>query len=81
MPKIGVMLHSTSTTHPCQGDLPELERPLEVPKVGDMNHSTQHLPIWIFARGVTQGSGQMKTDAQVISRSKLLKSGRTIGGA
>ena len=41
----------------------------------------QHLPVRIFARGVTQGSGEMTADAPVIPLSKLVKSGRTIGGA
>ena len=41
----------------------------------------QHLPMRIFARGVTQGSGKMTADAPVIPISKLVKSGRTIGGA
>ena len=37
------------------------------------------MPVWIFARGVTQGSGKMKADAQVIPSSKVLNSERTIG--
>ena len=41
----------------------------------------QHQPVRIFARGVNQGSGQMTANAPVILRSKLFKSGRTIGGA
>ena len=41
----------------------------------------QHLAVRIFARGVTQGSQKMTVDAPVIPRSKLLKSGRTIGDA
>ena len=31
----------------------------------------QHLPVRIFARGVTQGSGEMTADAPVIPRSKI----------
>ena len=31
----------------------------------------QHLPVRIFARGATQGSGKMTADAQVIPRNKL----------
>ena len=30
---------------------------------------SQHLPVRIFARGVTQGSGKMTADAQMIPRS------------
>ena len=41
----------------------------------------QHLLVRIFARGVTQGSVEMTADAPVIPISKLVKSGRTIGGA
>ena len=41
----------------------------------------QHLPVRIFARGVTQGSREMTADTPVIPISKLVKSGRTIGGA
>ena len=40
----------------------------------------QHLPVRIFARGVTRGSGEMTTDALVIPISKLVVSGRTVGG-
>ena len=41
----------------------------------------QHMPMWTFTRGVTQGSAETKADAQVIQRNKLLKSGRTVRGA
>ena len=39
---------------------------------------TQHLPVRIFTRGVTQGSEEITTDAPVIPISKLVKSGRML---
>ena len=30
-----------------------------------MGWITQHLPVWTYAKGVTQGSGKMLADAQV----------------
>ena len=45
-----------------------------MPKVGDMFYPAP-------ARGVTQGLGEMTADAPLIPRSKLVKSGRTLGGA
>ena len=57
----------------------ELQKPMEFPKIGNTICPT---PASVdLCQGVTQGSGKMKGGAQMIPRSKLLKSGRIIGGA
>ena len=56
-----------------------MERPLEVPKVGDMFHPKSASED--LCKGIHPRLRQMMAEAPVIPRSKVLKSGRTIGGA